>query len=71
MYVVNGKGSWIRLIAGFFVLASVLLAVWVSKLWLIFTGFVGLMLMISSITGFCPMELILKAIGAEQRKICS
>ncbi|WP_425805338.1 YgaP family membrane protein [Desulfitobacterium sp. Sab5] len=71
MFVVNGKGSLIRLIAGFFVLASVLLSVFVSQYWLIFTGLVGTMLMISALTGFCPMELILKAVGAEQRKICS
>lgn len=71
MFIVNGKGSLIRLIAGFFVLASVLLAVFVSQYWLIFTGLVGTMLMISALTGFCPMELILKAAGAEQRKICS
>lgn len=71
MFIVNGKGSLIRLIAGFFVLASVLLSVFVSQYWLIFTGLVGTMLMISALTGFCPMELILKAVGAEQRKICS
>lgn len=71
MYVVNGKGSWIRLIAGLFVLGSVLLAFFVSKYWMIFTGLVGLMLMISSLTGFCPMELILKAFGVEKRKICA
>ncbi|KJR46206.1 hypothetical protein UF75_3410 [Desulfosporosinus sp. I2] len=71
MYIVNGKGSWIRLIAGFFVFVSVLLAVFVSNYWLIFTGFVGIMLMTSALTGFCPMELILKALGVEQRKISS
>lgn len=70
MYVVNGKGSFIRLIAGFFVLASVILSVTVSKYFLYFTGLVGLMLMVSAVTGFCPMELILKAVGAEQRKVC-
>ena len=69
MYVVNGKGSWIRLIAGFFVLGSVLLSYLASPYWLILTGLVGLMLMISSLTGFCPMEIILKALGVEQRSI--
>lgn len=71
MYVVNAKGSWIHLIAGFFVFASVLLAVFVSKYWLLFTGLVGLMLMTASLTGFCPMEILLKALGVEQRKACS
>lgn len=69
MYVVNGKGSLIRLIAGFFVLGSVLLAHFVSTYWLFFTGLVGLMLMISAVTGFCPMELILKALKVEQRQV--
>lgn len=71
MFVVNGKGSFIRLIAGFFVVASVLLSHFVSPYWLIFTGLVGCMLMISALTGFCPMELILKAIGVKERKIRS
>ncbi|MHB9095018.1 MAG: YgaP family membrane protein [Eubacteriales bacterium] len=70
MYVVNGKGSLIRLIGGIFVLASVILGFIVSKYFFYFTGWVGLMLVISALTGFCPMELILKAIGAEQRKVC-
>ncbi|MHB1651282.1 MAG: YgaP family membrane protein [Desulfitobacteriaceae bacterium] len=71
MYVVNGKGSLINLIAGIFVLGSVLLAHFISYYWLFFTGLVGFMLMLSALTGFCAMELILKAIGAEQRKVCS
>ncbi len=69
MYVVNGKGSFIRLIAGAFVLGSVLLAHFFSLYWLFFTGLVGCMLILSALTGFCPMELILKAVGAEQRKV--
>lgn len=69
MYVVNGRGSLIRLIAGLFVLGSVLLGVFINKYWLVFTGFVGCMLMISSLTGFCPMEIILKAIGVEERVV--
>ena len=69
MFLVNGKGSLIRLVAGFFVFVSVLLGNFISPYWLIFTGFVGLMLMISALTGFCPMELILKAFGVKERKI--
>lgn len=70
MYVVNGKGSWIRFIAGLFVFVSVLLAVLVSKYWLFFTGLVGIMLMVSALTGFCPMEIFLKLLRVEQRKVC-
>lgn len=69
MYVVNGRGSIIRLVAGLFVLGSVLLGVFINKYWLVFTGFVGFMLMISSLTGFCPMEIILKAIGVEEERV--
>lgn len=70
MYVVNGKNSMIRLIAGFFVLISVLLSHFHHPYWLFFTGFVGVMLIVSSLTGFCPMELILKAIGVKEKAVC-
>lgn len=69
MYVVNGRGSLVRLIAGLFVLGSVLLGAFINKYWLFFTGFVGCMLMISALTGFCPMEIILKALGIEERVV--
>lgn len=70
MYVINGKGSLIRLIAGFFVLGSVLLGKMVNPNWLYFTGLVGFMLMLSATTGFCPMEIILKVLGLPQKKAC-
>ena len=69
VYVINGKGSLIRLIAGLFVLISTILGLFVSQYFLYFTCFVGLMLTLSSLTGFCPMEYILKAVGAKVRKI--
>ena len=70
MHVEGGKGSLIRLIGGTFVLVSVILGFVVSKNFFYFTGLVGLMLVISSLTGFCPMEIILKALGVEQRNVC-
>jgi hypothetical protein len=60
MYVINGKGSMIRLVAGVFVLGSAVLGYFVHEYFLFFTMFVGLMLLLSATTGFCPMELILK-----------
>ena len=70
MFVVNGKGSLIRLVAGFFVLGSVLLEYFeVLPGAIYFTMFVGTMLMISALTGFCPMELILKALKFEEKKV--
>lgn len=49
----------IRRIAGLFVLASVGLAIWVDTRWLAFTAFVGVNLVQSSLTGFCPLERLL------------
>lgn len=69
MYIVNGKGSIIRLIAGLFILSSVILGMLVSKYFLYFTGLVGIMLIISATTGFCPMELIMRAIGLNEKKL--
>ena len=69
MFIVNGKGSVIRLIAGIFVLGSILLTYFVHINFMYFTGFVGCMLILSATTGFCPMELILKLFKVEQRKV--
>lgn len=53
----------LRLIAGFFVLASLGLGVWVSPYWLLFTAFVGLNLFQSGLTDWCPMMVILRRLG--------
>ena len=50
----------IRMIAGTFVLVSLALGFWVDAAWFLFTAFVGVNLVQSSITGFCPAEIILK-----------
>jgi hypothetical protein len=55
--------SVIRRFAGVFVILSVVLAYWVSPLWLFFTAFVGFNLLQSSFTNFCPLERILGAFG--------
>lgn len=68
MYLVNGKGSIIRVIAGTFVLASTLLGLFVAQGFLYFTAFVGLMLFLSGTTGFCPMELMLGLTKIEKRE---
>ncbi|MBS1200011.1 MAG: sulfurtransferase [Proteobacteria bacterium] len=49
--------------AGFMVLLSLLLAHFVSPLWLWLTAFVGLNLLQSAFTGFCPAALIFKRLG--------
>ena len=53
----------IRRFAGLFVLLSLALAHWVNPAWYYFTAFVGVNLVQSSFTGFCPLEKILGAAG--------
>jgi hypothetical protein len=53
----------IRGIAGTFVLGSLALGTWVSPYWFLFTAFVGLNLLQSSVTKWCLMEDILKKVG--------
>ena len=53
----------IRRFAGTFVLLSVALAVLDSRWWLAFTAFVGLNLLQSSFTKFCPLERVLGRFG--------
>ncbi|MBP6582490.1 MAG: DUF2892 domain-containing protein [Chromatiaceae bacterium] len=52
--------------AGVVILISVILAYLTgNQLWLLLTGFVGLNLLQSAFTGFCPLALILKKLGKE------
>ena len=53
----------IRRFAGVFVLLSLGLWWFVSPLWFLFTAFVGLNLLQSTFTGFCPLERILGRLG--------
>lgn len=53
----------IRRFAGVFILLSLALGHWVSPYWLLFTAFVGLNLLQSSFTNFCPLERILGRFG--------
>lgn len=54
---------YIRAIAGSFVLLSVLLAHVHSLYWLFFTAFVGLNLLQSAFTKWCPLEILLGKLG--------
>ncbi|MHB1034306.1 MAG: YgaP family membrane protein [Pirellulales bacterium] len=53
----------LRMIAGTFVLASVGLAVFHSPYWLALTAFVGLNLLQSAFTNWCPMVWLLGEMG--------
>ncbi|MBS3800604.1 MAG: DUF2892 domain-containing protein [Thioalkalivibrio sp.] len=51
--------------AGAVVIISAVLAWLFSPLWLLLTAFVGLNLLQSAFTGFCPLAMILKAMGVK------
>ena len=51
--------------AGTLVLLGLLLDVLVNPWWLLLAAFVGLNLLQSAFTGFCPLALILKRLGAK------
>lgn len=52
----------VRAFAGTFILVSLALAHYHSPNWLWLTAFVGVNLLQSSFTRFCPLEIILKKI---------
>lgn len=65
--------DWIHTVAGFFILLSLALGVeaspiFHSKYWLIFTAFVGANLLQFGFSKFCPMGLILKALGVPEKR---
>jgi hypothetical protein len=53
----------LRMIAGFFIVLSVVLAHLHSTYWLLFTAFVGLNLFQSAFTDWCPMVWLLARLG--------
>jgi len=53
----------LRLIAGLFVLVSVVLGVYVSPWFFAFTAFVGANLLQSAFTNWCPMMTLLRRTG--------
>lgn len=57
----------IRMVAGAMVVTGVLLGAFVSAWWLIWPLFVGLNLFQSSLTGFCPLEIILEKSGVKEK----
>lgn len=53
----------LRIIAGVLILISVGLGYYVSPYWFLFTVFVGVNLLQSGITDWCPMMNILRKLG--------
>ncbi len=63
----------IRILAGSLVLLSLALSQLVSPWWLLLAAFVGVNLIQSAFTGFCPAENILRRLGVgrgESRGCC-
>ena len=64
--------QWVRIIAGLFILLSLALAHFNAQIdlsqmsWLWFTAFVGVNLLQSGFTKFCPLEIFLKMAGAKE-----
>ena len=57
----------IRRLAGVFILLSVALGYFVSPYWFLLTAFVGLNLIQSSFTNFCPAENIFSKLGIKRK----
>jgi hypothetical protein len=57
----------ILLVVGTIVTGSVLLAVYVSPMWLWLTGAMGAHLIQASFTGMCPVVAIFKRVGLTSR----
>lgn len=61
----------LHVIAGSFVMISVLLGYYVNPLWLAFTFFVGANLFQSGFTKWCLMADILRAMGFKDEESCN
>ena len=59
--------KYLRLIAGIFVLGTVVLGYYHSPYWFLLTGFVALNLIQSAFTNWCPMMTFLRLLGAKDQ----
>jgi Inner membrane protein YgaP-like, transmembrane domain len=57
--------EYLRGIAGIFVMGSVVLGHYVNPLFYLFTAFVGINLLQSAFTGWCPMITLLRRLGVQ------
>lgn len=68
MYVFDGRGDATRLVGGTLVLAGIGLS-FINRWFLLLSAWPGAMLIVSSATGFCPAEKILKQFGMQDRAV--
>jgi hypothetical protein len=61
----------LRMVAGAFVLLSVALGYWVHPGWFLFTAFVGLNLLQSAFSHWCPMMWFLQKLGLRGEKVAT
>lgn len=61
----------LRLMAGVMILLSIVLTRYVSHYWMWFTVFIGLNLLQSAITNWCPAMTIFRSIGLKDAGCCS
>lgn len=61
----------LRLMAGVVILVSMTLAHFVSPYWYLLTALVGLNLLQSAFTNWCPAMVILRRLGLKQATVCS
>ncbi|MDD2240671.1 MAG: DUF2892 domain-containing protein [Kiritimatiellae bacterium] len=66
MTVENG----VRIFAGTMILISVALVYFISPWWLLFTAFIGIQLIQSAFTGFCPPSFVLRKLGFKDDASC-
>ncbi len=57
----------IRLMVGIMILASLILAFFVSKWWLGIAAFIGINLFQSGITGFCLLAIVFNKLGMKHK----
>ncbi len=60
----------LRLVAGVAILISLGLAIYVNKNWLWFTAFIGVNLIQSAFTNWCPAMVILRKMGLKDEDKC-
>lgn len=63
----SGIDRFVLAWAGFVVLVSVALGVFVHPYWFWLTAFAGANLLQSSFTGFCPVAMVLRKLGVPSR----
>jgi hypothetical protein len=62
--------SFVRAVAGCFILISAALTYFFSPWWLILTCFIGINLIQSAFTGFCPPSILARKMGWTKDECC-